>query len=100
MNVFVRAIVSPASEERSQHDRPMPSEPTRDEKWNLAKRDQDGAIPPGHRDRVLVLFIEQMVGMICFESLMVNHRMRLKGVIKLAKGPVHEKPMQRPLKKG
>jgi hypothetical protein len=44
--------------------------------------------------------VDEVIGMVGLESVVMHDGVRAEGVIKTAEGPVHEIAVQRPFKKG
>lgn len=98
VHVFVSAVVAAGSHDCAREDRPMTGDPTGDDERNDGQEHEHRAIPPSHGDGLLVLIIDQMVGVIRLEHMMMDDGMRLEGVIKATNHPVHDVAVQSPFK--
>jgi hypothetical protein len=100
VHVFVSAIITSGGDQRANGDGPGADSPRGEEERQNSERDQHGAIPPGHGNGVLVLFINEMISVVGFKSLMMHERVGTKGVIEFSNRAVHEIAVERPFKEG
>lgn len=98
VDVFVGAVIGGTGNQRADDDAPVTAHEAPDEEWNLGEENEDGAVPPGHGNGVLVFFVDEMVGLVGLENLMVNDGVRFEGVIKFADRAMHDETVQRPFK--
>ena len=64
------------------------------------EEDEHGAVPPGHRDGLFVLLLDEVVGVIGLEDLMMHHGVGLEGIAEAADRAMHHKLVDRPFKEG
>lgn len=98
VDVLINQVVGAEGGERAPEDRPVACHRADGDGWDGADEDEGGTIPPRHGDGLAVIWIDQVVGMICFKDLMMHDGMCLEGIAKLAQGAMHDKAMQGPLK--
>ena len=100
MNVFVRSVICGACDYRANAKAKLPEQNGRGNKRHLTSRDQNRAVPPSHRNGVLVFLIVKVIGVIRFKNLVMHDGVRLKRVAKIEQGPVHNVPVECPFEKG
>lgn len=62
-------------------------------------KDECGAVPPSHRNGVFIALLDEVVGMVGLEGLVVDNGMRLERVAEAAQRPVHHIFVEQPLEK-
>ena len=100
MDVFVEAVIKREGGESAKRQTPETRKVGNDRKWNDADHDQNRSVPPSHRNRLLVLFMLEVVGLIRFEDLMMDDSMRVKRIAKLPDRAVHHILVECPFEKG
>ena len=100
MQVFVSAVIGAESYERAADKSPAFQEHGYDGKRNDAHRNHRWPVPPRHGDGVFVFLVDQMVGLIGLENLMMNHGVFFKRVGKETDAFVHHEAMQCPFEEG
>jgi len=99
MHVFVSPVIQTGRQRPSAENPPMPGQEGDGEKREHGPGDQRRAVPPGHRNGVFVLFINEMIGVVGFENAMMRQGVAAVGVGEFTQRAVHDVAMERPLKK-
>ncbi len=99
VDVFVETIVKGEGAEATDHKSPLTREVGQNQKWNNPYQDEHRPIPPSHRDGFLVLFVDEMIGVICLKSPVMNDCVGLEGVAKISNRAVHDIFVKGPFKK-
>jgi len=100
VDVFVRGVIANTRRERSPEKGPMPGYAGDNNERGNTDGDQYRAVPPGHRDGVLVLFAPEMIGRIGLKDAVVYEGVALEWVGEFSKGAVHKIFMQQPFEQG
>jgi hypothetical protein len=100
MHVFIGAVIDPDAEQRPASDTPAAGEKGKDGEWKSRAENQHRAVPPCHGNGFLVLFADQVIGMVRLENVMVNQGVALKWVSEFSERLVHDIAVQGPLTKG
>ena len=79
---------------------PLAGEQRREDERLNADRDQCRPVPPGHRNGLGVLLVNQMIRVIRAEHAMMNQRMAFVRITEFGERPVHHVPMQDPFEHG
>lgn len=98
VDVLVHDVVSGKGRHRPGEDTPVRRRDADGERWHSTNKDQHRPIPPCHRDGLAVIVIDQVVGVIRLEGLMMHDCVSLEGVAKRAHWAMHDVLVQRPLK--
>ncbi len=103
VEVFIHAVVATTSGDKGAHHCPhcpaFKEEPDKEEWQDDEGGDKDRAIPPGHSDCFLVILINEVIGVISLEGLMVDDRMSLEGIAESSERLVHDMFVQDPFEK-
>ena len=100
VHVFIGSVIADTSWESAPEKGPMPRDAGDGNKRNDTNRDQHRAIPPGHRDRVFVLFACEMVARIGSKNTVVYQSVPLEWVGELSEGAMHKIFVQQPFEQG
>ncbi len=100
VQIFIGAIVGAAGEQGSANDSPAFQQHSRDDEGNNADGDDCRAVPPGHGNRVFVFFVDQVVGLVGLENLVMNHGVLFERIGKETDAFVHHEAMQCPFEEG
>ncbi len=100
MDVFIHEVIGAEGGKGPPEERPLTGEDAEGEGGEGSHEDEGGPIPPGHGDGLAVVLMDEVVGVICFEDLMMNDGVGLKGITELPQGAMHDKAMEGPLKEG
>ncbi len=99
MYVLISGVIRAARNKRPRRKSPVLQKNRTRHKRNHPHRDQRRPIPPGHRNRIFILLINEMIRLIRLENVMMNQRMPLEGISKKLHRLVHDIPVKRPFKK-
>jgi hypothetical protein len=99
VNVFVNAIIHRESKGATYSEAPLAHGPRKKRKGGCTDQNQDGAIPPSHWDRFLILLVDEVVGLVGLENLMMHYGVRLKGISEIPHRAVHYIFVECPFKK-
>ena len=100
MQVFIGAVISAAGEQGAANQSPTFQQYGADDKRNYPDCNNRGAVPPSHRNGVFVFLVNQMVGLVGFKNLVMDHGVFFEGVGKNFHALVHEETMHGPFKEG
>jgi hypothetical protein len=98
VHVFIHGEVDRERDAGAAQDCPLLRDQREDQEGQLAQSHYHRSIPPRHRDRALVLFVNQMVAVVCLENMVVNQGVSLERISEYAERPVHEITVQGPFK--
>lgn len=98
VHVFVSREIQRAGNCRTAEKSPFVRKQRPDQKRQLANRHDDGAVPPCHRNCFFVRLVNEVIGVIGFENVMMHERVTLERIAKEFHhdGAMHEIAMQRP----
>lgn len=98
MDVFVRGVVRGDGQGSTRNDGKQ--FPSAEECKTHGHRDDQRPneyerrpIPPGHGDGLLVLVIDEMIGVICLEDIVMDQGMPFEWVAELSERSMHDEPM-------
>src|ERR1022692_153259 len=99
VHVFVGAVIRAAAEQGAADDAPSAREKGGDGEGDGSGHNQRRAVPPGHGNGLLVLFMDQMIGVIGLENLMMDQGVALERVGEFSERLVHDKAVYGPFEK-
>jgi hypothetical protein len=100
VDVFIGRIVEGAGDGFTAKDPPLVRPAGDDEKGQGGEGNQDRAVPPSHGNGVLVVLMDQMIGVVGLENAMMNEVVAFIRIAERQEGAMHEIPVQNPFKKG
>ena len=98
VDILVEAIIRRESQRTTYNEAPLSDCPGNQRKWDCTDQNKDRAIPPCHRDRLYILLVDNVVGLVCFKNLMVNDCVCLKRVTEIPHRAVHHVFVESPFK--
>src|SRR5258706_9356029 len=98
VQILIATIIDTAGQDRAAHQTPLARKKRPDKKWDLRACDEGGTVPPSHRNRVFVLLVVEMIGVVSAKNSMVNQGVPGKRIGEHADGPMHHEPMEGPFK--
>lgn len=96
MHVFIPGIIERTGNRGTAEQTPFLKENSESEEWHLAASHEYWPVPPGHRDGVFIILVDEMIGMVSPEYPVMNQSMPLKRITEIQGGLVHEITMQEP----
>ena len=89
MHVFVSAVVAGECKERADHQFPTANAPRQREHGQHSQKDEQRAVPPCHWNDFFVRLMDDMIGVVGFENVMMHFCMRVERVGEIPEWPVH-----------
>src|SRR5882762_5314425 len=100
MKVFVNSVINGTRNQRTANQAPISHPQRRPDKRKLPHRDKQRAVPPRHRNRMLVLLVHQMIRVIGAKYPVMRQRVPRKWIAEDRQMFVHQEAVQGPFEEG
>lgn len=96
MHVFVSAVIGATGHKRAGGKSPILQKNRNHHERNDPDRDQSRSVPPGHGNRPFVLLVNEMIGFVRPENMMMHEGVAFEWIDEEFHAPMHDETVQCP----